>query len=512
MKLRVFTHSIFFGVYPVLFLYSENVGQTAFPWEIILFLLGITLISSIALRTFLKDDLKASLLVSLSIVLFFSYGHAFDACRGLLGGYTVAGFEILRHRYFLSFYLLLFIAGTYGVLSTKKDLANFGKFLNVMSVALLAMILANIGMFHFEASRIAQRSPDLERQEKVHTASKDLESTEVLPDIYYIILDGRASSRVLEEYYNYSDKDFTGFLEESGFYIAKDSHANFSQTFLSLSSSLNMQYINYLTDLVGKYSRNEQLPKYLIRNSQVLEVLKSRGYKYVNISSGWPATDRNPRADLNLGLRGQIQIFYEVLVQTTALRPYVVGVLAEKTRERIRYGFEMLPNIPDELSPVFVLAHFIAPHPPFLFNRNGESNRQPKLEQFGMAWKRKHEYVDQLIFIDGKVQQAIKQILEGSKRPTVIIVQSDHGPASTRHGAERPTNKSLNERMPIFNAYYLPGVESNHLYPSISPVNSFRVIFNTYLGTDFDLLPDKSYFSQMQEPYNFQEVTSRIVD
>jgi len=468
MKFRVFAHSLFFGVYPVLFLFSANMGQVAFPWEITLLLLGITLIGSIILRALFRDDLKASLVVSLIIILFFSYGHVFDVSRAFLGGYTIAGIEILRHRYFLSFYLLLFVAGAYGILNTKKDLGDSIEFLNIMSFALLTIIVFKIGMFHVEATRIARLSPDPQGSEEIQIPSSDREPTEDLPNIYYIILDGRASSTVLDEYYNYSDTAFTGFLEKLGFYIARKSKANYSHTFLSLTSSLNMQYINYFAELLGKHSNIESLPNWLLRHNKVTEVLQSRGYKFVNIASGWPPTNRNPRADLNLGLEGQIHSFYEVFVQTTALRPFVVRYLGEKTRQRIRYGFKMLSNIPNELSPVFVLAHFMAPHPPFLFKRNGESNPQPKIELVGMAWKRKHEYIDQLIFIDNKVTQAVKKILEDSKRPTVIIIQSDHGPASVRTVIEEQTNSSLNERMPIFNAYYLPGVESNNLYESIT--------------------------------------------
>ena len=46
------------------------------------------------------------------------------------------------------------------------------------------------------------------------------------------------------------------------------------------------------------------------------------------------------------------------------------------------------------------------------------------------------------------------------------------------------------------NAYHLPNKDDSLLYPSMSPVNTFRIIFNYYLGADFDLLEDKSYLPQ----------------
>ena len=43
------------------------------------------------------------------------------------------------------------------------------------------------------------------------------------------------------------------------------------------------------------------------------------------------------------------------------------------------------------------------------------------------------------------------------------------------------------------NAYHLPDGGNALLYPSITPINTFRVIFNHYLGADFELLEDSSY-------------------
>lgn len=47
------------------------------------------------------------------------------------------------------------------------------------------------------------------------------------------------------------------------------------------------------------------------------------------------------------------------------------------------------------------------------------------------------------------------------------------------------------------------------LYPAISPVNSFRVIFNSQFGTEYPLLPDRSYFAPGDLPYSLTDVTDR---
>ena len=54
---------------------------------------------------------------------------------------------------------------------------------------------------------------------------------------------------------------------------------------------------------------------------------------------------------------------------------------------------------------------------------------------------------------------------------------------------------ALRKRSGILNAYYLPGGNVRSLSPNISPVNSFRLVFNSYFGTDLEMLPDRTYVS-----------------
>ena len=54
---------------------------------------------------------------------------------------------------------------------------------------------------------------------------------------------------------------------------------------------------------------------------------------------------------------------------------------------------------------------------------------------------------------------------------------------------------NLQDRMRILNAYYLPDGGEEVLYPSISPVNTFRLILNYYFGTSYPLLDDTAYHS-----------------
>jgi hypothetical protein len=103
-------------------------------------------------------------------------------------------------------------------------------------------------------------------------------------------------------------------------------------------------------------------------------------------------------------------------------------------------------------------------------------------------------YPAQVQFVNQKMEKVIDSILTNSSQPPVIIIQGDHGPGS-RLDWDSPGRSCLWERTPILNAYHLPGEGADLLYPSISPVNTFRVVLNAYFGTDLPLLPDKTYFT-----------------
>jgi hypothetical protein len=90
-------------------------------------------------------------------------------------------------------------------------------------------------------------------------------------------------------------------------------------------------------------------------------------------------------------------------------------------------------------------------------------------------------------------------MIQDSTTPPIIIIQGDHGAINA------PPNKRLN----ILNAYYFPGGAASGLYESISPVNTFRVLFNQYFGGQIKLLKDTSYFSDYSQPYEYTVVPNQ---
>ena len=56
-------------------------------------------------------------------------------------------------------------------------------------------------------------------------------------------------------------------------------------------------------------------------------------------------------------------------------------------------------------------------------------------------------------------------------------------------------------------AFYLPDRNVAKLaYPSTTPINTFRFVFNEYFGGDYPLLDDVSYYSDATHNLNFEIV------
>jgi hypothetical protein len=162
--------------------------------------------------------------------------------------------------------------------------------------------------------------------------------------------------------------------------------------------------------------------------------------------------------------------------------------------------------------PKFVFLHVLVPHPPYVFDRDGGyvTRAEERKRSFD------ENYANQVIAANAMIRRMVDAILRDSPSPPVIIVQGDEGPYPPGTGREEfdwrtATQTQLLHKTGILNAYYLPGADTSVLYPTISPVNSFRVVFNSYFGANLPLLPDRT-LRQISDfkPFAFDDITSQL--
>lgn len=493
-------HPFLFAAIPILYLYAFNIGQASFADALIPLLvsLAVTAVVFFTLKAILKNKDEAGMLVSLALIVFYSYGHVRNA---------VSGVSLLsKVPIWLPLYAVIFVVGVWLVARYKDGLIKPTKIVNVVAVALLVMSLFNIAL---NKAKGQLSSPALENRNLVASAVWDEKN---LPDIYYIVVDSFASESSLKEYYGYDDSGFVNFLEKKGFYVAENSRSNYMETFLSLASSLNMTYVNFLSKKPGESSSDRGLPYLMLRKNEVARRLKTIGYTYLLFSSGWGGWRGGTNADVTLTKSNFLNNeFISVLMRTTILRKFASPGLT--TREGVRYTFSEIPKAANRSSgPDFVVAHVMPPHHPFLFTSDGGATKD---SDPGSKKAKEEAYVEQVQYVSKKLEEMVGTIQAKSGRRSVIIIQADHGPSyvgSASTTEEMPSKDALDERTSILNAYYLPlpDGKTGKLYGDISPVNSFREVFNLYFKAGYKKLSDLTYYSTYKYPYKFTNVTEEI--
>ena len=385
--------------------------------------------------------------------------------------------------------------------------------------AISSVIAVYIGIEYISARRALDVYPAQSMAQPVQMKTS-IENTRK-PDIYYIILDAYAGEKILKELHGFDNSAFTDALRQRGFVVPSTARSNYLRTIHSLSSSLNMQYLDTLSETMGNSPLWWPIKTTLMDN-QVRMFLESQGYRTVNVASGWDFT-----APKNADVYRQpfpffLTDFEEFFISNTNLslfqslgHSWVSFPSYETHRQIIKYEFEQLKTIPDLDSPKFTFVHIIAPHPPFVFDANGNPINPPY--PFTIADNRylitppsKYQagYLEQLSFVNSQVLEVVDAILEKSVEPPIIIIQGDHGPGIFID-ARTLTPPCFNERYSILNAYYLPGIDPTSIPPDITPVNTFRMIFNLYFSAGLELLPNHQYFSVPETIHHFEDVTDR---
>jgi hypothetical protein len=265
----------------------------------------------------------------------------------------------------------------------------------------------------------------------------------------------------------------------------------------------------------------------LVEDNRVRSFLAQNGYQLISFRNEYKATI--PSAEIyydasQTGVVYPVTAFEGILIDHTMARvllhiPVFKRALIEMPydthRRHILFTFDTLREVPSLDGNYFVYAHIIAPHPPFVFDEGGEvvTHDEPFTLNDANHYIRDHSqknyiagYRRQIQYVNTLALDTIDAILTQSTTPPIIILQGDHGPGAYLHwGSLEKTLPA--ERFGILNAYYFPDGDYSLLHPSISPVNSFRVVFNQYFDADYPILPDRHYYSSWSFPFAFVEVT-----
>src|SRR4030042_1965767 len=206
-----------------------------------------------------------------------------------------------------------------------------------------------------------------------------------------------------------------------------------------MPSTLNMIYLDGLAEKYGKKPVDESAAIDLIRNNLTAEKLKEYVYKTINFETWWAGTNESYPADVSYDydksykIAGINLITSEsnmVFLQTTLLNPLIKEVWGDVLRGKILTVLEKLPDIPYQEGKKFTLAHITVPHPPYLFTAEGNPVLGSELETADEGVEKRESYISQLIFVSNQILPVLQKIINNSKKAPIIVLQSDHGPAS----------------------------------------------------------------------------------
>ncbi len=487
-----------FAAYPVLALLANNISQVRYTAGIRP--LGISLLGAFLLsflfRLIYRDWHRAAFVTAGLTLLFYSYGQV----------YSVLSVKKIP-------YLAAWLGGAWILLAVLVVAWGSRRRTRFQSAALVLNVVS-LGLSLYAVVQVITEIPpaaktDVPADPHASIQALHIPAGQTPPDIYYFILDSYGRSDLLKQSLQYDNSAFISNLQEQGFYVASCSQSNYPRTDVSLGSSLNMDYLQKLNDKFTPANEDRTPLWESILNSTVADELKSGGYKTVAFATGFAFTEMT-NADVYITpspVWSPMTEFEVLMLRTTPLRHLQdLGLVnleqidGQRYRERTLLVLNSMSRLARMPGPKFVFIHMVIPHPLFVFAPDG-SPTDPSLymDENGIYSKDNYYkgYRDQADFINTQMEKATSTLISESAHPPVIVIQGDHS----------PWLQNGSDQFKILNAYYLPG-HNSLLYPSISPVNTFRLILDAYLGADYPLLDDISYESPVPYVFNFTKSTN----
>jgi hypothetical protein len=307
------------------------------------------------------------------------------------------------------------------------------------------------------------------------------------PDIYLLVTDGYGGSEQLKKLFDFDNAEMEQYLKWKGFYIIDSSFSNYSASVKSMTSMLNMDYIKSSTSFQAHEMTNQTVfPDFL--SSIGYEIKNYSPFKIDGKFPLWPIhyfpvgsrliTGHTFISRLNRDIRGPLANFLNIKSEIDRLEKL------KKKQAADAYGRDSL--VMDKLlkeadikqeQPRFVYAHFLMPHPPYLYDSAGRIFKTDSLDS-------KSRYIEYLKYTNSKLRMAVAFILQRSVRPPIIVLMSDHG----------YRNDSAKEMDPLrflnIISIYTPDGRYEGYYKGMSNVNMFRSLLNQRFGQKLPPLKD----------------------
>ncbi|HTS46173.1 MAG TPA: sulfatase-like hydrolase/transferase [Puia sp.] len=459
---------------------------------------GILALAYFILRRMKITDQKSCLILLIVSALFLFYVPLNNFLR-----------QIVFRNIFKSFWLLtpvfviLVLIAIRKIIKSDQVSPRLNLFLNVVMICLVATELIGV----------ANNLRKLQVTGNLIYSSKSLSDNYVptkmpdssKPDIYFLVFDEYTNNKTLEKLWHFDNSAITDWLSGKGFYTPANTRANYSFTVYSVSSTFNMNYIDPVRGSDGT------VPKYVLQGAESLNDNETfRILKKENYVIDFLAPFKNSYTSNNLGSFFGYVSAQKIIGQTLA------GKLDSSLKFNFTYGkwsgtkddeipkglkqhFALVRNTVDQIKksvdsnsnrqPHFVYGHILVPHEPHMFDSSGNFLIK-KVRENSTSFS---TYVPSVKYADSLIREIVEHVTRYNKHNTIIIIEGDHGFRSffvDENWFVRTPDSLKNYFLPNFYAIYFPDKNYSRLYDHISPVNTFRIVFDQFFMQNFPILKD----------------------
>jgi hypothetical protein len=425
---------------------------------------------------------------ALITVFWMSFFFFFGALHEFLKEYSPVRL-FSRYSFLLGTALLILFGLFIFFKKSKKPFTRFSIYLNSLFIIYIVIDLSSI---LWKASKKDDNL--LSVYDFAKESNYTICDTCAKPDIYFLLYDEYSNSLSLKEQYGFHN-DIDSFLISRNFSLQEHSRSNYSFTPFSMSSILNMSFIQGIKNVKSVTADDYANCNLLIRDNEVIKILGAHGYQINNLSvfdlAGHPSRVDQSFLPLKTKLISDRTLFAHMnkdigwLLMTKW--PFKLFMRNDYMKHKLNNEeFQELvvqTSLDKNQQPRFTYAHFYMPHPPCFYDKHGNPKDEKTLYQ-EFKDGRPETYLEYLQYTNIRMRELIDTIQKNDPG-SVIVLLSDHG--YREKGTKKYSHFFRN-----LNAVYFPDRDYRGFYDSVTAINQFRLVFNKMFHLSLPLQKDSS--------------------
>ena len=492
------------SILPYIIFLGKNSLQTEFL-TINFFYFAVIYIFSFICAAFFAMYLSKKLLI---FILFFAYLNFlqfyFMDMQNFLGIYKndSTGFYVLFFIFFIS------IIGTLS--------SNYSIFRNFIFILIFLNVTVSTYSLIPSTERFLKIFFKTTNQIDNFSNTKNFSFTK-LPNIFYIVPDGLASPKILNDYVNIDFKDSIKKFEDKAFSVSEHIYSSYNSTYLSLAALFEMDYP--VTVKSPKYkNRSEFYPSIREKKPNLVQYLTKNNYRFLIAPPLWGGCPTGPEYKClvpeNYFFPSFLQDYATVSFIQKSLLYKLYIIFQDKyfglqnseqndMNDSIRTVHNKMKKNPEIWSDggVFTMIHTLMPHSPYR-EKNCSIIDKDRYTTYS-----KEGYRSTVYCTFKRIHELSDFIIKNYPNAT-IIVQADHGiyPEKLNENAKFDDipDTIIDHRLGMFNA--VRGCNSNQAI-NLNQVNIIKYVVECLTGDiKIKSLDIKSYFGFYEEAPEYGRV------